>query len=74
MNDDKLKCCPFCGNAANFEEGHEHSYIGGYDITIYVKCSMCPAEMSTSYGVYGKEETKKEDAQNYLADQWNYRI
>ena len=67
------RSCPFCGNKAQFRDGHEHCYIGGYDITIYLECSHCLAEMSTSYGMNGKKETTKDEAKKYLIDSWNAR-
>ena len=65
--------CPFCGNLAEFREGHEHCFIGGYSITIYLECSYCSCEFSTSYGRSGKDETSKEEAKDYLIEQWNKR-
>lgn len=65
--------CPFCGNKAQYRQGHEHCYIGGYDTTIYVECSYCPAEMSGSFGKNGQKETTEIEAVNSLVDDWNLR-
>lgn len=69
-----LKNCPFCGNKAEYREGHEHSYIGGYSITVYVECTHCSAQMDYHYGTdCGKEITEKQ-CKDYLAEQWNNRV
>lgn len=40
-----LKDCPFCGNQVKIREGHDHSYIGGYSVTLYVECTYCTAQI-----------------------------
>ena len=71
--DKKINKCPFCGSTASFRIGSEHSYMGGYDITLTLECDYCPAEMTTYYGVKGKVETTLEQAKEYLIENWNSR-
>lgn len=68
-----LKPCPFCGNEATYREGHEHCYIGGYDINISIECTYCSAEMGSSYGTNAGKETTEQEAKDYLAECWNLR-
>jgi phage terminase large subunit GpA-like protein len=65
--------CPFCGNKANYRQGHEHSYIGGHDTTVYIECSHCPAEMSGSFGQNGQKIRTEIEAVSSLVDDWNSR-
>lgn len=69
----KLDNCPFCGNTAQFREGHEHSYIGGYSITVYAECTYCSAEMNYYYGSDCGKEITEEECKKYLAENWNKR-
>jgi len=65
--------CPFCGGKSIFTRGYEHTFIGGYNITIGLECEICPANMQTSYGNDGKTEVTEESAYKYLTDRWNSR-
>jgi Lar family restriction alleviation protein len=70
---DLLLPCPFCGSEAKFHNGNEHSYIGGYDISITLECESCPATMETSYGKNFRGETTLDGAKESLISSWNNR-
>lgn len=72
-NEIELKSCPFCGGKAEYEKGHEHSYIGGYDTTIYLKCLGCSVKLSDWFGQSGKDIRTEEQAKNNLFTEWNTR-
>lgn len=68
-----IKNCPFCGNEAKIKEGHEHTFIGGYTISLLLECSCCSAGMSSCFGNSMGKEITKESAINKLVSDWNKR-